>query len=568
MNNNKISSSLNTNENKIPTKVFALGGLEEIGKNTYCIEHDDEIIIIDAGVKFPNKNMLGVNAVIPDYSYLIENNSKIKALFITHGHEDHIGGISYLIQQVSIPIIYAPKLATALIRDRLSQNKLDHKTIIKEVDGKSIIKSKHFKLNYVAVNHSIPDAFGIFINTPNGLILNTGDYKFDWTPLGHKTDIEKITMMGANGIKLLMADSTNAEISGYTIAETEILKNVYDIFINAKGRIFFSTFASNVHRIRAIIELGAKLDRKIAIFGRSIDRIIRIIKKLGTLSIDKSAFIKSSKIKSLKDNKILIVCTGSQGEELAALSRMANNTHREVGVKPGDTIVLSSSPIPGNHEAIETVVNKMIQKGAIVKINKPDFRIHTSGHASQEEQKLLFTLTNPTFFMPIHGDYRMLKEHAKTACAVSVKKENVFICANGDQLNLLDDKAWIGKRIKADPILVDGNDLSGQTTIIIRDRLILAKNGLIAVIVCVDSKTNTLVYRPKIIVKGSFFARDSNKFLGVMINIVSNSVNKVLKSNKPTFSLLKKSIKENLQPYVYAHKRRNPIIVPLILSKK
>lgn len=567
INTTNKEKKVSVNEKEI-TKVFALGGLEEIGKNTYCIEHDNEILIIDAGVKFPSATMLGVDAVIPDYSYLVENKVKIKALLITHGHEDHIGGIPYLLKQLDIPFIYAPKLAAALISERIREHKINSNVVIKKIDNTTLLKTANFKIRFFAVNHSIPDAFGVDVVTPNGRVVSTGDYKFDWTPLGHKADLERMAEMGKEGVELLMADSTNAEVEGYTMTETKVIKNISEIFLKAKGRILISTFASNVHRIQQIIEVANNYGRKILIFGRSIDRIIKIIRQLGHLKIPDKAFIKANDANNYRDKEILIICTGSQGEPMAALSRIANNQHNAISVIRGDTVIFSSSPIPGNRAEIEKVVNKLTRLGAIVLENSPLSSLHTSGHASQEEQKLLFSLLRPNFFMPMHGDYRMLKTHGETASEVCVNKENVFVCANGDQINLHKGKGWIGKRINADAIYIDGKDMSGQTTAIVRDREILSKDGLIAVVISIDSQQNKLLIPPKIISRGSFYVKDSGNLIGEAIKIITETVNEVLSSPKPTFSMIKNAIKQSLPPFIFRYKRRNPLIIPVILNKK
>ncbi|WP_342264769.1 ribonuclease J [Spiroplasma endosymbiont of Clivina fossor] len=556
------------------TKVFALGGLEEVGKNTYCIEHDDEIIIIDAGVKFPEGILLGIDAIIPDYTYLKENAKKIKAIFITHGHEDHIGGIPYLLKEIDIPFIYAPRLAAALIRERLKEFNIGQKTKIIEIDGSNEDQNKmkgllkNFQLKYFAVNHSIPDAFGIAINTPNGKVVTTGDYKFDWTPLGHKADLEEMAKMGQTGVTLFLSDSTNSEIEGYTMTETKIIKNISDYFLKAKGRILISTFASNVHRIQQIIEVAQKYNRKILIFGRSLERIIKIIREMGHLKISDKQFIKPHETDQYHKDEILIICTGSQGEPMAALSRISTGTHKAISIIPGDTVIFSSSPIPGNQASVEIVVNRLSRLGAHVLENSSFNSLHTSGHASQEEQKLMLTLIKPTYFMPMHGDYRMLKAHGQTAESVGVAKENIFICANGDQINLYKGKAILGKRIEASAIYVDGKDTSGLTTRITRDRQILANDGLIAVVVSINSQTNELLCNPTIISRGSFYVKDSSALIAESINIVTKVIKKVLASNHPTFGAIKKEIKETLSPYISKIKRRNPLIIPVILNKK
>ncbi len=560
-------------DSSLVTRVFALGGLEEIGKNTYCIEHNEELIIIDAGVKFPNKSnikRLGVQAIIPDYSYLIEMNYKIKALFITHGHEDHIGAIIYLLQKVKIPFIYAPRLAAAMIRDRLKEHKLKDLTVVNDINELGKVKTKNFLISYFAINHSIPDAYGIAINTPNGLVVTTGDYKFDWTPLGHNSDLKRLVALGAanDGVNLLMADSTNSEVAGYNVTEKTIINNLYEIIHQAPGRVLLSTFASNVHRIQHVVKIAAKCNRKVVVAGRSIERIIRIIRQMGHLKIQNSLFISDKEIKQYKDHQILILCTGSQGEEVAALARMANGTHNVISIKTTDSIIFSSSTIPGNKVEVESVVNKLVKKGATVYENNKPLRIHTSGHASQEEQKLLFNLLKPRFFMPMHGDYRMLKKHGETAVSVNVKPENVFICANGDTINLFQDKAWIGERVPADPIYIDGRDMSGQAYFVIRDREVLAKNGVITVVAIIDSKSNKLLKATRVIMRGVLSVKSHNYLISKMINISNDAVKEVLNGKHPTFFHIKKAIKTKLAPYVFKVKKINPMIIPVILDQK
>ncbi|QGS52245.1 ribonuclease J [Spiroplasma tabanidicola] len=551
-----------------PTKVFALGGLEEVGKNTYCIEYDDEIIIIDAGVKFPDATQLGVSAVIPDYSYLADNNKKIKALFITHGHEDHIGGIPYLLQQVDVPVIYAPELAAALVRDRLKEYKLTNKTVVKEYIEDDVYQTKHMTIQFAAVNHSIPDAFGIHITTPNGAIFSTGDYKFDWTPLGHSANIQRLSQWGNEGIELLMSDSTNAEVEGYTLGERKVIQNIDAHFLKAKGRIIIASFASNVHRIQHIIELANKYGKRIVVFGRSLERIIKIIRQMGHLNINDKMFIKQNEIDNYPKNQIMILCTGSQGEPMAALSRIARQEHPAVKLIPGDTVIMSSSPIPGNRADVENVVNKLTKIGAIVIENNGEQKIHTSGHASQEEQKLLFTLLKPRCFMPMHGEYRMLKVHGETAVKVNVKPHNVFVIANGDQILLHNGVAELGKRIPAEAIFIDGKDMTGKASNIIRERNILSRDGLMAVIISIDSQENKLLAPPRIVSRGSFYVRDSGNVIAESINIVTNAVLGVLSSPKPTFGAIKAAVKETLSPFIFRYKRRNPLIIPVILNKK
>ncbi|MCL8209459.1 ribonuclease J [Spiroplasma attinicola] len=571
--NNKVINQIKpNNSHPTATKIFALGGLEEVGKNTYVIEQNNEIILIDAGVKFPDATMPGIEAVIPDYSYLKEHKTKIKAIFITHGHEDHIGGIPYLLKEVdTIPKIYAPKLASALIRYKLKDKSVKTKTKIEIIDNTSIIKTHNFTVNFFAVNHSIPDAFGVCVKTSNGTIVSTGDYKFDWTPLGHNADLEKMAQMGKDGTTLFLADSTNAEVSGYTMTETIVVKRISELFSKAKGRILISTFASNVHRIQQIIEVATKHQRKVIVQGRSLERIISVIRQMGHLKVRDDAFIKPDEAKRLPNNQVVILCTGSQGEPLAALSRIANREHRQIRIIPGDTVIFSSSAIPGNKLDVERVINKLTRLNAIVEENSPLNWLHTSGHASQEEQKLMLSLIKPRYFMPMHGDYRMLKTHKETAVSVGVKADNIFICANGDTIIMEKGQCHLSnKRINADPVYVDGGkDMSEiTTTAIIRDRQILSKEGLIAIVVSIDSQNNKLLAPPTFISRGSFYVRDSAPLVAESIAIVTRAINDVLKSDKVTFAILKNTIKSNLAPFIFKKKRRNPLIIPVILNKK
>ncbi|AUM62917.1 ribonuclease J [Spiroplasma monobiae] len=569
----KLADNINPPKKKLPqapfpTKVFALGGLEEVGKNTYCIEYNDEIIMIDAGVKFPDATQLGVSAVIPDFSYLVENNSKLKGLFITHGHEDHIGGIPYLLQQVEVPVIFAPALAAALIRDRLKEYKLQNKTVVKEYKENDVYSTKNFTIQFAAVNHSIPDAFGVHVQTPNGAIFSTGDYKFDWTPLGHDANVQRLASWGNDGIELLMADSTNAEVEGYTIGERKVIQNIDTHFLKSKGRIIIASFASNVHRLQHIIELANKYGRRIVVIGRSIERIIKIIRQMGHLNINDRMFIKPNEIDNFPKNQIMILCTGSQGEPMAALSRISRMEHQTIKIIPGDTVIMSSSPIPGNRADVENVINKLTRIGANVIENGADNKIHTSGHASQEEQKLLFTLLKPRCFMPMHGEYRMLKIHGETATKVNVKPQNVFVVANGDQIELHNGVGQVGKRVPAEAVFIDGKDMTGKASNVIRERNILSKDGLMAVIISIDSQANKLSAPPRIVSRGSFYVRDSGNVIAESINIVTKAVQEVLNSQKPTFGAIKNAIKESLSPFIFRYKRRNPLIIPVILNKK
>ena len=570
----KIQSDItlqNQSDNQLrsgDTFVYALGGLGEVGKNMYCIEHEDNIIIIDSGVRFPEENLLGVDYVIPDYSHLIRNEKKIKALIITHGHEDHIGGIPFLLQSVKIPKIYASRFARSLIMKKLEERRMSKKVVVEEIDESSRVTCGPLVVGFFNTVHSIPDSLGVLINTPNGRIVQTGDFKFDLTPVGTNSDYQKLAYIGQIGVTLLMSDSTNAEVEEFSISEKKVAQSILDIVRKAPGRIIISTFSSNVHRVQQILEAVVASDKRVAIFGRSMENVVEIARKLKHINIPDKYFIAQTQINSVPADKMVIVCTGSQGEPLSALSRIANGSHRFIKAIPGDTVVFSSSAIPGNSVSISRVVNSLTRAGAKVLTNSPLTSIHTTGHASSDEQKLMLQLTKPKYFMPIHGEYRMLKIHSDSAIETGVEPENVFICANGDVVVLRDNEAFASNtRIQTDDIYVDGNDASGLSTAVLRDRKILADNGLVAVIVSIDSRTNKIICKPSIVSRGFVFIKDSQSLLKEAEQVVYESLKKRM-ATKTTFGELKNSIRGSLEPFLYQKTHRNPIVIPVILNHK
>ncbi len=550
------------------TLVYALGGLGEIGKNMYCFEHDDEIIIVDAGVKFPDDDLLGIDYVIPDYTHLIKNKDKIKALIITHGHEDHIGGIPFLLLSCTIDKIYAPRFAKALIEKKLSEKRRLSKTKIIEINGDSSIQTKHFRIGFFNTIHSIPDSLGILINTPNGRIVETGDFKFDLTPIGRNADYQKMAYIGASGVTLLMSDSTNSEVEGFSISEKRVAQMIREIFKKTKGRLLVSTFASNVDRLSQILNCAYENGRRVVVFGRSMQNVVEIGLKLKTIDIDENAFIDPELINTLPADKLCIVCTGSQGETLAALSRIANGTHKYVKIIPGDTVVLSSNPVPGNAINVSGIINQLTRCGATVLENTTLSSLHTTGHASQEEQKLMLQLIKPKFFMPMHGEYKMLKMHAETAQETGIPEENCFVMANGDALVLSDGEVYrANTRIQTDAIYVDGNDISGLSTSVIKDRKILADNGMVAVVVCIDSRNNKILCRPGIVSRGFVFIKESQTLLKEAEMLVYDALKAAMKQ-RVTFGDLKNTIRNTLEPYLYRKTNRNPIVIPVILNHR
>lgn len=556
------------NEEKGGTLIYALGGLGEVGKNMYCFEHDNEICIIDCGVLFPGDDLLGVDYVIPDYHHLIRVNKKHKFLIITHGHEDHIGGIPFLLQQVTVDAIYAPRFAKALIQKKLSEYKDLASTKIIEIDGDSKIKTKYFTAGFFDTIHSIPDSLGVLLTTPNGIIVHTGDFKFDLTPVGTNADYQKISYIGALKPDLLLSDSTNSSVEEFSISEKIVAGEILEIFRKTKQRLIVATFASNVHRVSQIMEAAVKCNRKIIVFGRSMENVVDIGRKMGTIHVKDSDLVRPEDLSFIPDSKICILCTGSQGEPLAALSRIANGTHRYIHLKPGDTIIFSSNPIPGNDGNVNKVIDKLFRSGATVLTKSVLNNLHTTGHASKEEQKLMLQLTQPRYFMPIHGEFKMLIQHRQTAMEIGIPKERIFICANGDVLILKDHEIiqsdW---RYQGDDIYVDGNDISGLSTAVLKDRRILADNGLVSVIIAIDSKTNQILMRPVIVSRGFVFIKDSQGLIKEAEMIVYNSLLEKMKE-KTTFSEIKNCVRSTLEPFLYKKTHRNPIVIPVIINSK
>ena len=556
-------------DHKTDTLVYAMGGLGEVGKNMYCVEHDDEIIIIDCGVIFPDSDLLGVDYVIPDFTYLQQNQSKIKALVITHGHEDHIGGLPFFLKQVRIKEIWAGPFAKALIEKKLDEHHLLRSVKIREINSEeSRIRTKYFSIGFVDTVHSIPDSYGIFINTPNGRIFETGDFKFDLTPIGKNSDYQKMAYIGQIGVTLLMSDSTNSSVPGWSISEGKVAQAINEQMAKTPGRMIVSTFASNTYRLAQILEAAVACNRKVAVFGRSMENVLDIGRRLGYINIPDSSFIAGNELNTLPANRICIVCTGSQGEPMAALSRIANGTHRFIKILPGDTVLFSSNPIPGNAVSVGGVINQLTRVGANVITNSPLTSFHTTGHAPQEEQKLMLNLIKPKYFMPNHGEYKMLVQHSQTAMTTGIPKENCFVCANGDVLVLRNEEVFEAKeRIQTDAIYVDGNDASGLSTSVIKDRRILAENGLVAVIVTIDSRYNKILCRPNIVSRGFVYIKESQTLLKEAELIVYDALKKKMQQ-RTTFGELKNCIRSSLEPYLYKKTNRNPIVIPIILNQK
>ena len=541
------------------TKVFALGGLGEVGKNMYCIMTNNEIIITDAGIIFPSNELPGIDYIIPDFTFLKKNEKKIKALFITHGHEDHIGGIPYLLQTVNIPAIYAPNQAVGLIRKKLEDKSIKYNNLYVYTE-QTKVKFKNMSVEFFRTTHSIPDSHGIVVYTPNGTIVSTGDFKFDLTPIGPMATI------GAKGVTLLLSDSTNALNDGFSASESKVDEALSEIFLEHKGRIIIATFASNIYRLKHIVDTCKRNNRKIAIFGRSMENNMEISLNEGYIK-HKEIFVTPEEANSLEPHQVCLLCTGSQGEPLAALSRIANGNHKQIKLQQDDLVVFSSSAIPGNALSISNTVNKLYLQGVKVYTNTSLSDVHTSGHGSKEELKLMLRLFNPKYFMPFHGEYRMLKSHADLAIECGVPKENTFVLNNGDVLSIYKGKIKKEEPITAGDVYIDGNRIGEIGSAVMKDRKIMSSDGIVVVIINIDTTNGKLLSTPNITSRGFVLIQENMDLIKELENISVNAINSKL-SKHINYLEIKSEIINQLSKYILEETGRTPIILPVIMDIK
>ncbi len=543
-------------------QIIPLGGLGEIGKNMTVLRYGDDIVVIDSGLAFPDDDMLGIDIVIPDFTYLVENKDKVRAIVITHGHEDHIGSLAYLLRDVQAPV-YATRLTCGLIEGKLKENRVG-KYSLHTIKAGDEIKVGTFRIGFFHVNHSIPDSCGIYLHTPIGTVIHSGDFKVDYTPVdGKQMDLRKISELGNNGVLVYCADSTNAERPGHTPSEAIVAKALMNAFDGVKGRIILATFASNVSRVQMALDAAVKHGRKVAVFGRSMVNVVGIAREMGYLKAPSGTFIEPDEINRYRSDQLLILTTGSQGEPLAGLSRMADGSHRQVQIRPEDTVILSASPIPGNETSVARTIDKLMRLGANV-VHGKSKDVHVSGHGSQEELKMILSLIRPKFFIPIHGEFRMLKTHAKIAQSLGVPKENILIGQNGQIFEFTGKKGRLGEKVQAGKVYVDGLGVGDVGNIVIRDRQQLSQEGMVIVTLVLERGSGNVLAGPDIVSRGFIYMRDSENLIREMSNRVNAVVDRCEENNISEWNVIKTQIRDTLSRFIYERTRRRPMILPII----
>ncbi|MBQ1941325.1 MAG: ribonuclease J [Anaerovibrio sp.] len=551
-------------KDKQKLQIIPLGGLGEIGKNMTVVRYGDEIILIDAGLMFPDEEMLGIDLVIPDITYLLENQDMVKAIVLTHGHEDHIGALPYVLKQIKVPV-YGTRLTLGILEGRLRENGVDS-GMLKVVNQGDSIKAGCFNVNFIRVNHSIPDAVGLAITTPMGTIVHTGDFKLDYTPIdGKMTDFRRFSDLGNKGVLLMMADSTNAERSGHTPSESTVGASFDKAFHNARSRIIVATFSSNVHRIQQVVNTAVRYNRKVAVLGRSMVNVVNISLELGYIEAPEGTIIDIDAINNYPADQVVVITTGSQGEPMSALTRMSQSDHRKVDIAPGDTIIISATPIPGNEKLVSRTIDNLLKLGANVVYGREN-GIHVSGHASQEELKLMHNLVRPKFFIPVHGEYRHLVKHAKLAQELGMPKENIFIGENGQILEFTREKGYVAGRVTAGRVLVDGLGVGDVGNIVLRDRRQLSQDGIIIIVVTMEKGTGTVMAGPDIVSRGFVYVRESEELMDEVKARVEDALMRCEEEGITEWSQLKYAMREALGKFIFERTRRRPMILPIIME--
>ncbi|WP_172799193.1 ribonuclease J [Bacillus sp. FJAT-29814] len=547
--------------------IFALGGINEIGKNMYCIEHDDNIVIVDCGGMFPDESLLGIDLIIPDMTYLEENREKIRAMIVTHGHEDHIGGVPYFLKKINVPI-YATRFTLGLIELKLDEHRLARDTKLVTIDSNSELEFGEIKVSFFRVSHSIPDCLGIVFDTPEGRVVHTGDFKFDLTPENNQySDIHKMAKIGQEGVLALVSESTNAERKGLTPSEQMVGDHLYEAFMKADGKIFVSTFASNVNRVQQVVEACIRTDRKLALLGRSMVNVVDVAIERGYLLVPEGMLIEAGEIESFAPEKVAILCTGSQGEPNAALARLATGNYRDASIYPGDTVIMAASPIPGNEKGVSKIIDNLFQLGAhVIYGSGSTTGMHVSGHGYQEDLKLMLTLIKPTFFIPIHGEYRMLHHHRELAESVGVEKGNTFIIRNGDVVDIRDGVARQTRTIPAGDTYVDGVSVGDVGEIVLRDRKQLSEDGMVVIVLTLSKRDQRIIQGPDTITRGFVYVKDSEDLLREINRLVKKTVNDLQDDDVRQWNVIKREIKKSVGKFLFSNTKRRPMILPVIIE--